>query len=319
MEEQAYEMLWDCAYCGTTKLLGHSQRHCATCGAAQDPSRRYFPSDADKVRVHEHRFVGADVACPACRQPMSRAAACCTSCGSPLDPSRSVATRGEMIQGPGGGWQPAAPPQEGPAASKSGKGIAIVIGLVLLAIVGVVVARLTLKKDTALAVAALTWERTIAIERMAEVRESGPCSSVPRDAAITSRNTPMATCKKRKVDRGDGTFVEKEECSQPVEQCSYNVRRWTAARTLRAGGKKGEPLRWPDVDVMLRGECLGCEREGTRTESFVVSFTDAADKKNRTCRFDSEAKWSTFTPGSKWAGKVNLVGGDLDCDTLKTK
>ena len=53
-----YEMLWDCAYCATPKLLGKSHRHCPKCGAPQDPERRYFPADSEKVAVEDHVPVG---------------------------------------------------------------------------------------------------------------------------------------------------------------------------------------------------------------------------------------------------------------------
>ena len=32
-DERVYEMLWDCAFCGTQKLLGLQHRHCPSCGA----------------------------------------------------------------------------------------------------------------------------------------------------------------------------------------------------------------------------------------------------------------------------------------------
>ena len=48
-EETHYEMLWDCEYCDMPKLLGVSQRFCPNCGAAQNPDKRYFPEDEDKV------------------------------------------------------------------------------------------------------------------------------------------------------------------------------------------------------------------------------------------------------------------------------
>src|SRR5688572_28230933 len=43
--EQVFQMLWDCRFCGTSKLLGLDHRHCPNCGAAQDPEWRYFPAN----------------------------------------------------------------------------------------------------------------------------------------------------------------------------------------------------------------------------------------------------------------------------------
>ena len=54
MEETHYEMLWDCEYCGTDKLLGVSQKFCPNCGSAQNAEKRYFPKDDEKVAVADH-------------------------------------------------------------------------------------------------------------------------------------------------------------------------------------------------------------------------------------------------------------------------
>ena len=63
-----YEMLWNCGACGSEKLLGVTHRHCPNCGAAQEASRRYFPSDEEKVAVADHRYTGVDHQCAgACR------------------------------------------------------------------------------------------------------------------------------------------------------------------------------------------------------------------------------------------------------------
>ncbi|MFZ2308904.1 MAG: hypothetical protein WAW34_16345 [Rhodoferax sp.] len=55
-QEIYYEMLWDCAQCNTKGLLGDSHRHCPTCGAAQDPTKRYFPKEGEEVEAKNHKF-----------------------------------------------------------------------------------------------------------------------------------------------------------------------------------------------------------------------------------------------------------------------
>ena len=57
-QEIYYEMLWDCTQCNTLGLLGDSHRHCPTCGAAQDPTKRYFPKPGEEVETNDHQFVG---------------------------------------------------------------------------------------------------------------------------------------------------------------------------------------------------------------------------------------------------------------------
>ena len=83
-EEKTYEMMWDCEYCNTPKLLGKTHRFCPNCGAPQNPEKRYFPPENEKVAVEDHQFVGADLHCPACSFANSRTANNCGNCGSPL-------------------------------------------------------------------------------------------------------------------------------------------------------------------------------------------------------------------------------------------
>ncbi|MEO7108554.1 MAG: hypothetical protein ABIZ09_19430, partial [Rhodoferax sp.] len=87
-----YEMLWDCPQCNTKGLLGDSHRHCPTCGAAQDPTKRYFPEPGQEIEARNHQFVGADWACVFCSSPNSAAAAHCTNCGAGKDGTKPVAT-----------------------------------------------------------------------------------------------------------------------------------------------------------------------------------------------------------------------------------
>ena len=91
-----YQMLWDCPSCDTPKLLGLDHRHCPNCGAAQEPARRYYPSDEDKIAVRDHRYTGKDKICPACESPASALAHNCGNCGSPLDEAKEVKTREEQ-------------------------------------------------------------------------------------------------------------------------------------------------------------------------------------------------------------------------------
>ena len=57
-DSNAYEMFWDCPYCGTAELLGKTHRHCPACGAAQDAEARYFPPEDRKVAVEDHVRAG---------------------------------------------------------------------------------------------------------------------------------------------------------------------------------------------------------------------------------------------------------------------
>ncbi len=332
--EKTYEMNWDCEYCGMKKLLGLSQRFCAQCGAPQNPTKRYFPPDNEKVAVQDHKFVGADVTCPACKHPMSRACNACTNCGSPLDAGKQVAMQQMQVQGQGGQWQqapgqpgqpgaPGAPgqpgqPQWGGPPKKKSK-LPIILGVAALALVGTCVALYNMKRDATMTVARHEWTREIQVQRYAEVEKHGACSSVPSDGRVTSRHTPSPTCTKHKVDNGDGTFSEKEECTEPVEQCDYYVNEWKLDRTAKATGGPDQEPEWPDTNI--RGctfEALGCERESTRTERYIVYFNEDGEKKKESlsCDYKDTGSWKGVPDGGKYKGKVRMLGG-LDCDSLQ--
>lgn len=355
--EAVYEMIWDCKFCGQKKLLGLTHRFCAGCGAPQDPAARYFPADHEKVAVHNHEFVGADVACPACKQPMSRAAKCCTNCGSPIDKGAEVARRADVVVGPGGGppmHQPALTGADAFAAGRYGpdaqptpmgmasqpvakKGfpvlLAVLGGLGLLVIVGILVA-VFWKREGVFEVTSHAWERNIAIERFETFRKTAWCDERPSGGRELSRRREQRgttqvkdgeTCQTRKKDQGNGTFKEVRECkpkyrSEPVmsDRCEFEVTDWRTSRTLtEKGTSPKDPPHWPAVTLSRPGACIGCEREGPRTEKYTVNFTDTKQKGGDAASCDlPEAKWATFTKGSKWKGKVRVLTGGVECDAL---
>jgi hypothetical protein len=316
--EKTYEMMWDCEYCGSKKLLGVTHRFCPECGAAQNAEKRYFPPDNDKIAVEDHQFVGADKVCPACQEPQSAAVKHCSNCGSPIDGGAAVARQVDQVMGPGGVVAPP-PGARPPKAEKKGgvPWLIIAIVVVVLLVIGFVLANKFWTKSAALEVSGHTWTRTIGIERFDEFQEKSPCKDVPSGAKITKRSKGEKKCKTRKVDQGDGTFKEKKECTEPVEQCTYKIKKWKEARKREeSGGLKDDP-RWPTVSLKKTGKCLGCEREGKRSESYVVKFRDKKSGDTHSCSYGSSAKWKSFERGSKWAGETGMIAGDLKCDKLE--
>jgi hypothetical protein len=324
--DKTYEMLWSCEYCGAKKLLGKTHRHCPECGAAQDPARRYFPSDEERVAVEDHVFVGADVHCPACQAPMSAAAKFCAVCGAPLAGGAAVA----RVQEPGtpGAAKPAVKKR-----SKKGLVIGLVFaGLGVLSILFIVLALWTEEKQ--LTAVGHTWQREIKIEAFGPKAESEWCSSMPGDAYAVSRSQEVRSyneipdgedCSTRRVDNGDGTFTEKQECKtryrkEPVydEKCSYTVNRWSYARSAVAAGRSlAEIPAWPPVALRAVGTSVGSEREGEHVETYTVLFGDGADAaKTLTCGLP-EASWRAIPDGSAWRADASVLTGALDCSTLQ--
>ncbi len=337
-----YEMFWDCDRCGTEKLLGKTHRHCPNCGAPQDPARRYFPSEEEKVAVEEHQFVGADRTCPACDTPNSAAASHCTNCGSALDEASAVQTKDEVDEGQQSGTRkPAMAPESavaepsgaGPAAAGAGLFTMGCGGLVALAFVGFMIVGLLnvfWTESADLTVKGHSWSRTIEIEKLQMSSESDWCSEMPTGASNVHRSQKKKstkkvkdgeTCKTVNVDQGDGTFKKKEKCTpryreEPVMAawCTWDARTWKTADTKKASGTGlgGKPA-WPKVSV---DNCtkLGCTREGTKKESYEVEL---AEPDGTTHRCDlKESTWRSMAVGSKWTGSKAVLTGNLKCTDL---
>ncbi len=348
-----YQMLWDCPFCGTRKLLGLTHRHCPTCGAVQDPSYRYFPSDADKVAVENHVFVGADRLCPACQAPNSARSRHCGNCGSPLEGAAEVQRRAdqtgsafageteadakrEAAQRAAAARQPLAAQARVPAGKPKGKkalGIGLGCGCLFLLAVAAIVAvlLLTWSKPTTATAMSHSWSREVEVEVFKAVQESGWCDSKPSSAYDSSSTEKVRShdkipdgedCTTVRVDNGDGTFSEKEKCTtkyreEPVydDWCTYKIDRWEVGRTERAtgGGTTPEP-EWPRVSLSKTGTSLGAEREGKKTETYVVHFVDAENNKTE-CEYDI-GKWQSIADGSEWKAEASVLAGTLDCDSL---
>lgn len=348
--EKTYEMLWDCKYCGQKKLLGLTHRFCANCGAPQDATARYFPSDAEKVAVQDHQYAGADLSCPACGTWNSRRANCCTHCGGPLNAAQAARMRSDQVRAEGQGFQGetvqqarqelgqpgmgAPPPAPQPPKKRTGLTV-LLIALVVLGFgaIGLICTCVFWTKPAALEVAGHSWERSIEIEVYGTVRKEAWCDQKPVGAREISRHKEKRSTKKiadgedcqtRRKDQGDGTFKEIRECKtryreEPVMdyRCDYEVNEWSKRDEVKASGASlNETPTWPKVNLRNTGSCIGCEREGKRSESYVVRFLDPKTKDEKKCTLD-QAKWSSFAVGSRWKGEVGVLSGGLDCDTLK--
>ena len=88
-------------------------------------------------------------------------------------------------------------------------------------------------------------------------------------------------------NKGDGTFDQVKECHTKYRDvatqdqwCRYSVEKWTVDRTKKAAGKGlDDKPTWPDAGIRQEGSCLGCEREGKRSETYTVLLTSAGDQK----------------------------------------
>jgi hypothetical protein len=222
-----------------------------------------------------------------------------------------------------------APPQP---AKKSNLGLILgIIGGVLALIIGLILVAVFWRKEGVFAVTGHTWERDIAVERYDATRKSVWCTDVPANARIVSRHPEQKTtqkvpdgqtCATRKKDMGNGAYKEVQECTPkyketPVmaDKCDIDVTEWHVSRTATAkGASTTDTPKWPPTNAN-GGTCLGCEREGARTEHYTVQFANTSSKDSASCEVP-QPRWTQLADGSKWKGKVGVMTGTLDCDAL---
>jgi hypothetical protein len=326
---KTYEMLWDCEFCGTKKLLGNTHKHCPGCGAVQNPEKRYFPEESEKVAVEDHEFAGADRVCPSCKISNSAKAKHCMECGSPMEGGQSVKL---VTDAPKPAPKPTAVATTGAPPPKKSAAPLIIGGGIILVVAAVLVVALW-KKEAALTVSGHTWERHIAIERFAPLSQDEWCNLMPQDAYNISRFRDVRSynqipdgenCTTKRVDNGDGTYSEKQECTpkyrkEPVydDKCRFTVNRWAENREVVAKGQRlRETPAWPEVNLPAAAAqpVLGAERMGRRTEKYTVQFVGKPGELY-SCDFP-QTVWRGYPDASKWKGNVGVVTNALDCSSL---
>jgi hypothetical protein len=308
-----YEMLWDCEYCGTTALLANSQRHCANCGGAQNPEKRYFPKEGEEKKIDGHRFEGADRYCPACANPMGATALNCTKCGSPLEGSQAV----KGIAAP---VKPVAKP------SSNWKKILIVVGVIAL-IIFLTWYFFIRTKEATLTVSGHTWQRAIAVEEFGEKRDSDWRDRIPTDARFPSCvrkerstrqvDTGREDCHVEKKDNKDGTFEKVNKCkkiyrSEGVDDdwCTYTVLRWKEINAVKTSGSDMNPA-WPTQGLppATAVATVGARKQGKKSETLTIQFG------SQSCDV-SDAVWRKYSNGQKVKLEVRARSNAVVCESL---
>ena len=322
VEEKTYEMLWDCQYCGSKKLLGLSHRFCPNCGAAQDPEKRYFPAENEKVAVQEHEYFGADRVCAACKTASGAKVKFCRSCASPMEAAAAV----KLIPEAAAAKAPSSPDPVAPPPKKPVLGPWLTLGSVVLA-----ATFLLRTRSVVLSVAGHEWVREIHVEKFGLVQKKAWCGEMPADAREISRRKEVRAretvadgenCKPVKKDRGDGTYAESQDCTPKTREklvysdlCEYAVKSWQPSGTQRSAGSALTPQpHWPQEPLARQGECVGCERLGLRGETYTVRLS--GEGRVHRCDFTSQAQWEAMPVGSRWRSEKRALTGGLLCGTL---
>jgi RNA polymerase subunit RPABC4/transcription elongation factor Spt4 len=342
-----YEMLWDCRFCGTTKLLGKTHRFCPACGSPQDPSWRYYPADDEKIAVKDHVYVGADKTCASCGTLNAANAEFCPRCGAPQTEAAQVKQLGMRSaekdqkldredltarQDAEAAILVSGIAQTAPKKSSGFKLWHLGLVAVVLAVIGGGLFVVFSTRESSVYVSDFRWERSIDVEEMRAVSDSSVCSSMPGDAYDVDRRREQVdtrrvadgeTCRRVQVDQGDGTFREQQQCETKYREeavygdvCYYTVDRWDFDRTVESEGDKDTEPFWEDLNLRRTGSCLGCEREvdDSRKESYILVLTGDGGTEYE-CAVEYEV-WDSAELESTWKLSIGSVMGDARCDTL---
>lgn len=342
MADQRFEMLWDCSYCGSKKLLAFTHKFCPSCGGAQDAANRYFPQEGEEVAVKDHPYAGADKMCPACKAPNGAKSVHCGQCGAGLDGAKEAVrhqddgkTADDRRREKHAASNAAhVPPPVTAKKKKSYTGLKIGIGVAILALLFVSLYR----KDAGIEIKSHSWQRDVALQTLTEVKEQADCSGVPSTGRVYDRfqdkrsrkvedgQSCKQECSTARVDRGDGTFSKDKTCRDvcttkyrtehyTVAVCKYAIDKWVPGRKLQLEGKNLQPA-WPDVKLAAGAgpRSLGQEREEGRAGKYFVHFVkDGEADKALTCDVEDEALWKKLDDGGKVVIPF-MITGDPDCD-----
>jgi len=342
--EEVFQMLWDCRFCGTTKLLGLDHRHCPNCGAQQDPKWRYFPSDTDMkfVTDTDYTYAGVDVVCPFCSTPNSANAKFCKQCGADIvngKPAELITQQSTGMEGTSGVREDLALKEfnarTAPPAAKF-KFPPVLLGVLAVAAV-IIIGLIVLSRSTygaTIQVTNLTWERNIFTETYTAAPGSGWRDSVPIDAYSVScsprqreyTDSESYQCGFEVSDRGDGSGARRPKmCQRNVTRyetdsfCSYAINRWIPGQTYSQSGGPTDPLAWPLYTPRGSGISIGATRESRREQDLRVLFDGTGDKAGSdfTYEVEDESSWMTFKVGQAYSVDINRLE-QVQWNTLKT-
>ncbi|MGI5865033.1 MAG: zinc finger Ran-binding domain-containing protein [Myxococcales bacterium] len=279
---------WDCPQCGNKGNRG-SEIKCSACGKVRAEDVQFYLDDEDAAEVTDEAALarakaGADWICEYCGATTPADQARCKSCAADRTEKRR-AVKVHLDQ------------PEAPAPKKKSKAGLVLAGFCLLAIAcGFFLCR---TKEAPMTLAAVSWERTVEVEKHTTVVEEDWRDELPAGARILSTERKVhhtdkvqVGTKKVKVgtkDLGNGYFedVYKEEPvyetrqrtvteDEPVyredpvyaDWCRYEIDKWVRDRVEKASGTDKSPS-WPAVSTSDK------QRSGKETETYRAVFKDA--------------------------------------------
>jgi hypothetical protein len=284
-----------CPYCGARNPAGSEA--CAQCGG---DLKEGAVREAGQVLGAHRAGPAPEVDCPYCNAKISATAQRCPNCGGDLSPKPA---------------KPAAAPKEQPKLPAWM--IAVLAGLLVLCCGGLgVFALLNMQTEEVRArVEDVSWQRSIAIleERLVEQADwearlptgaqNISCQDRYREtSSFPAPNSTEVCGTPYTVDQGSGVGEVVQDCVYEVydSYCQYQVNQWVVVEQAVTQDDTLQPY-WPALSLQSG------QREGDRTEKFLVTFT--ADGKRYTYEASDASEFSSFVPGSEWTLTVNSFGG----------
>lgn len=314
-------LIWQCAFCNTQNP--GPIKSCTSCGAPQ-------PDDVEFLQVDEEQFdfikdeamirmakAGPDIHCPFCGTRNRAEEDVCKQCGGDLSWKGKQRETGGRVRTIAEAEAPQPPPTQEPDQKKKRKTPLAVILIGLALIVGcIVVLVMFLRTDDVTAtVNDVQWERSIAIEAYTTVTDSAWSDEIPEGGVVTTCSNELRfesdepqpnaieVCgEPYVVDTGTGVGEVVQDCTFEVydDYCEYTLMDWVEVDAVTESGQDLSPA-WPAL--LLESD----QREGTRTESYIINFRDGSD----TYRYSTNNAqlFSQATIGSRWTLQINQFGG----------
>jgi ribosomal protein L40E len=295
-----------CAFCGARNPAGAER--CTQCGADLTSAEA---RESGRVMGAYQSGPAAPVTCPQCGAQNPATATRCSHCNASL-PRASTAPK---------------PLTQKPTPKKGGRklGLLAILGiggaaLAALAVCVIVVLALIPSGQVVGQVQSVSWERSIEIEALTDVRHDDWRDQIPSGVRIQSctqkeRRTqdnpaPNATevCgTPYTVDTGTGVGKVVQDCEYHVydDWCTYTTQEWRRVDTATASGSNYDP-RWPELRLG------GNQREGDRSETYKVVFQ--TEKRNYTYTTSNLDRFRACQVGSRWTLKTNALGGVKSID-----
>lgn len=322
---------WDCNQCGTKNILGREMA-CPGCGITRANDTKFYlaygePVVADPEQI-KRANKGADWYCPYCRRGNQNDSAKCSQCGAARNTSPAPQNEKREYK-------------ENSNVSGLIK-TAVASGILFLVFLS---GFLIWPQRVDVEVTGFSWERIIDVmtyrtvieedwgvpangHELSHQREIRSYNHVIDHYETRTRTVQTGTeeynCGTR--DLGNGYFEDitcsravygNETYEEPVyrddpiydTKYRYKINKWVPNRTETAGKSESSTKdpQWPNIKLVGNGaDILGNEREGGRSEKYIVHFISKEKKPRKFSEVFDQEHWKTFEYRAVYEAKLSF-------------